>query len=665
MIAAPGDTYIRTVRARTAERDTLAVQIRLGRALAALSLHPSSVPASAVVCVRRLSAPAPGLPPAGRAASRRAGDYDAAWGREVESSLARLVEGAARPARGPVPADAEAVLFADRAEMLACLAADWLGGLAARRWWWRAVLKGEDAGSALLSEWLGAPAHVPAALEHLARAGAAAEFIAALRADDARALSRRVAEVFALEELRAALAAAPARDRPADDDAGARAGPPPGAAAPWRAFVPESRALLFEPEQECLLGVALALARSNVYARSPSFARGVRAWRAGVAVIEPGACEEAEGTAPAPESDGRDVRAAARGSSTARAAGASPAGPGRPEGVGAPAGARAVRQETRETPDEESGSAPSPDSEPPKRVAVDRAPPSGHAPRERVLRPARRGADVGPAPAAAGPSPRAEPSPPAPYLLEACIDTKLGGLFYLINLGLYLELYGDFTSPRRPGLALSVWDFVTLVGRRLCGERREEDPVWPLLARLAGRRAEEPPGHDFEPPADWRVPPSWLAPFPAAGVWSWSAGGGRLRVRHHEGFTLVDVALGRGDASRRLREETAAYAARASFELRRDVTCEPFEGGGGPLEWWVGRVAAYASARLRRALGAGGPRELARVLVAREARVSVTATHVDVLFRLAELPVEVRLSGLDRDPGWVPAAGRFVAFRYE
>jgi hypothetical protein len=43
----------------------------------------------------------------------------------------------------------------------------------------------------------------------------------------------------------------------------------------------------------------------------------------------------------------------------------------------------------------------------------------------------------------------------------------------------------------------------------------------------------------------------------------------------------------------------------------------------------------------------------------------VTATHVDVLFQLAGLPVEVRLSGLDRDPGWVPAAGRFVAFRYE
>src|SRR3712207_7928989 len=47
------------------------------------------------------------------------------------------------------------------------------------------------------------------------------------------------------------------------------------------------------------------------------------------------------------------------------------------------------------------------------------------------------------------------------------------------------------------------------------------------------------------------------------------------------------------------------------------------------------------------------------------ARVVVTASHVDVHFRLSGLPIEIRLSGLDRDPGWVPAAGRFVAFHYE
>jgi hypothetical protein len=43
----------------------------------------------------------------------------------------------------------------------------------------------------------------------------------------------------------------------------------------------------------------------------------------------------------------------------------------------------------------------------------------------------------------------------------------------------------------------------------------------------------------------------------------------------------------------------------------------------------------------------------------------VTATRVDVVFELKRLPLEVRMAGLDRDPGWVPAAGRFVAFHFE
>jgi len=38
---------------------------------------------------------------------------------------------------------------------------------------------------------------------------------------------------------------------------------------------------------------------------------------------------------------------------------------------------------------------------------------------------------------------------------------------------------------------------------------------------------------------------------------------------------------------------------------------------------------------------------------------------VDVIFALADLPIEVRLGGLDRNPGWVPAAGRVITFHYD
>jgi hypothetical protein len=45
--------------------------------------------------------------------------------------------------------------------------------------------------------------------------------------------------------------------------------------------------------------------------------------------------------------------------------------------------------------------------------------------------------------------------------------------------------------------------------------------------------------------------------------------------------------------------------------------------------------------------------------------VLVTDTRVDIVIQLAEHAIEVRLAGLDRDPGWIPAAGRDVRFHFE
>ena len=109
-------------------------------------------------------------------------------------------------------------------------------------------------------------------------------------------------------------------------------------------------------------------------------------------------------------------------------------------------------------------------------------------------------------------------------------------------------------------------------------------------------------------------------------------------------------------------DELGVYDGRCRFKLRRAGSGIDAGVEGGALERWLGRLTPYLSARLSLALGAG---EAARLLCEQEARVAVTETRLDVTFALARLPFEVRLSGLDRDPGWVPAAGRRVAFHYE
>jgi len=692
MIVEPGKTYVRRLRAVSAERDALALRLRLERALSAADFRPPGLPASAVLCVRKLT---------GRRAhallAPGAGAHSLAdWQRAVASAVERLARHAASPARGAVPANAEAVIFRDQAELLACLAADCCDEAAPSRWWWQSLFGGREAAAALLSAWLDAPEHVPAALGRLATAGKLVALARRLNEGEARAVLRNVARKFGLRELHAALEAPAApEERPAPrapaeaagetdeggDDVSPRA-PAATISAPWERDVPELRGYGLGREQACLAGVGLMLLRAPARARSPSFARLVTDWRSGASATAQ--------TTPTPA-----AASAARATKT-RAVEVAERPPARATRREGQAGAEVFRVDARDV--EVSANfvnappAPAPESrvtdgrsgnesatrdagpdtpaaEPP--ANADAEPLTGARAAEPPRALERPRLDEGAAAPAAGES--QETFEPA-AVFEARIQTGFGGLFYLINVGLRLNLYGDFTTPLSPGLSLSVWDFVALLGRRLLGERITEDAVWPLLARLAGRREGEPPGHDFDPEDEWRLPAEWLAPFAGAGAWEWAAGGGRLRVRHPAGFLVLDVPLAAGTparaAERRLADALKVYEGRVDFTLEPSLPGDSAgtpraagDGGeGGALGRWLDWLTPYVVARLRLALGAG---EAARLLCEQAARVSVTETRLDVTFGLARLPVEVRLSGLDRDPGWVPAAGRGVAFHYE
>jgi hypothetical protein len=238
--------------------------------------------------------------------------------------------------------------------------------------------------------------------------------------------------------------------------------------------------------------------------------------------------------------------------------------------------------------------------------------------------------------------------------LALVVQTELGGVFYLLNLALFLGLYGDFTMPRDPGIALDPWDFLRLVAPRLLDDPARDDPLWRLLDDLAA------PRRSFRPPRAWRVPREWLEPFDHRGTWRWSAADGTLRVLHPAAFPVVAVPRTAAPAREQLARELER--ARLAPELvRASMRREP----APPLTRWVARVAAYADARLRRALDLAPERSLDDFLLRRRGRVYVTPTHVDIVLALAELPLEVRFAGLDRTPGWIPATGRFVAFDFE
>lgn len=75
----------------------------------------------------------------------------------------------------------------------------------------------------------------------------------------------------------------------------------------------------------------------------------------------------------------------------------------------------------------------------------------------------------------------------------------------------------------------------------------------------------------------------------------------------------------------------------------------------GSITQWV--LAAHRHARAATGL-------TLRQVIARPALVTLSPTHVDVLFRPADADLRIRGAGLDFDPGWVPWLSRVIAFHF-
>lgn len=144
-------THIGRLRVRTASRDPLLTQLRVARLLNTVELRPTGLPPSATLCLRAAPDPLPG--------SFRLTQLDIrpppAWQQALTAMIDRIAGSAAHPVRGPVPESAQAVLFLDQSELLACLASDWCEGNITTRWWWQSLLKQGSASQIIKELWRG------------------------------------------------------------------------------------------------------------------------------------------------------------------------------------------------------------------------------------------------------------------------------------------------------------------------------------------------------------------------------------------------------------------------------------------------------------------------------------------------------------------------------
>jgi hypothetical protein len=259
------------------------------------------------------------------------------------------------------------------------------------------------------------------------------------------------------------------------------------------------------------------------------------------------------------------------------------------------------------------------------------------------------------------PTPESQPAPAADRFAPASanavasadeLETAFGGLLFLLNALLALGLFADFSRPGHALAGLSPFGLVRLLGRAWFGAGFIDDPLHGLLVRLAGgRRADTPRQFEARP---WSVPRAWPAAGPP------TIGGHRLRpmLWHEAGFPLAELDPG----------DLAAAAVRAArrLGLRRIPrrARHPFLPAPARARW-VACLRLYLEARLARALGRGDGAGAAATLCRRPARIAAQGEALTARFALDDHPIAIRLAGLDRDPGWIPAARRNVRFEFQ
>jgi hypothetical protein len=80
-----------------------------------------------------------------------------------------------------------------------------------------------------------------------------------------------------------------------------------------------------------------------------------------------------------------------------------------------------------------------------------------------------------------------------------------------------------------------------------------------------------------------------------------------------------------------------------------------------PRQRWINNLSRYLAARLKRALDTP---DAVAITCTQPGRIVIDGDRINVHFPLADHPIALRFAGLDRDPGWVPAAAHFIEFSF-
>lgn len=593
------------------------VRLRVAHLLAQSTLAPAALPPAAILLIRQMHDPRP------RTVAIEAHPRgQRQWERAVQQELAVRHKQAVRPVQGEVLGNPEALLFADEAELLACLALDLAQGVASTRWWWQVILRRlglstQPTPFRLLTQQV---ERIPALFHLLSSWDKEMTILFACSPTETERLLTQLLQTHRVTAFQPSGPPAPAA---AVDDglwqsgtATSRATHQPDAAAesangwkpPWQPWLKPAAPHLRSVTADALLGVALTLFHRPGLAQSPAFTSAARRWwLCRAAMVLPHERLSAmiiEVTKPTTEQPDAIAIAAGYGSKSMQSAEVAPA--------------LAHTSQTRGEPTFDPLEGAPPLSPP---AATGTTPVAAETPL--VSRQGKTGVTPAPLPAIMATSPLQSTLGLGVNMLRDGVTTEVGGLLYLINMLERLRLPACFEADWSIQSSVGPWGVLESVGRGLLtttGVALLADPIWSALAHLAGRTPAELPGAALLQAGPLMLPAAWATPWLAT--------------------SLAD----------------------------EPPLVGPLVDPLNPvLRDWLALVLPYLRHWLCRRLSSGDvaadSKGITQLLTLR-GRLFVTTSHLDLVLRLEQIHLAARRSGLDQDPGWLPHWGRVIKFHF-
>jgi hypothetical protein len=244
---------------------------------------------------------------------------------------------------------------------------------------------------------------------------------------------------------------------------------------------------------------------------------------------------------------------------------------------------------------------------------------------------------------------------------------------------LYLDLPACFEDSNALESGAGFWGVLDLLTRALLDDPPPGcagDAAWEVLASLAGRDAGGPPAMALVNSERYVLPRAWLEEEPdGPGRLLWRVDGGRVYLWSERGYMVALASPSAGNVVATLSGFLRDLGMTADTLPDEPSSAKPpLDPLSSPLlasitpaaRFWLAAVLPFLKRRLGRALGLDDPDAgLAEALLLRQGVVYASAMHVDVAMGLESVSLALRLAGLDRDPGWLPQAGRVVKFYFQ